>query len=81
MYFLQFGKTLSVYMALLLFTSMTPTAFADGEWDLGLAIGYGKRSNPLINSDDIMLLNRLSPWFYWQAFARYYADSNQPPRT
>jgi len=41
-------------------------AYGAGEWDLGLALGYGKRSNPLINSHDIKQ--------YWIADIAYYSD-------
>jgi len=41
-------------------------SYGSGEWDLGLAVGYGKRSNPLINSDDIKQ--------YWLVDIAYYSD-------
>lgn len=65
MHFLQFVKTPSIYMTLLL-ASFAPPSYAGGEWNMGLAVGYGQRSNPLINSDDI---NQ-----YWIADIAYYAD-------
>ncbi len=65
---------LSLAALLLSFTTIVPFSFGqdssqtDKSWDLGLALGYGQRSNPLIHSDDIDIYWSLDFAWYGQRF-------------
>ncbi len=43
-------------------------AYEERPWDLGIAAGYGLRTNPLVNSDDIPIYAVLNIAYYYQPF-------------
>ena len=44
--------------------AMSLSAAAESPWRLGVAVGYGERSNPLVLSDDIPIVVDLDiAWF------------------
>ena len=45
-------------------TSAQPAAASESRWRLGIALGYGLRSNPLVQSDDIPIIVDIDlSWF------------------
>ena len=60
--------------------SQLPAAEPDGEspWDIRIAFGYGQRSNPLIQSDDIPVLVDISIAWYGE---RWFFDNGDVGRT
>ena len=78
---MEIRRTLIAATALAAVTPLAAAA-ADGDgtspWEIGIAFGYGERSNPLIQSDDIPVLIDIDIAWYGE---RWFFDNGDVGRT